>query len=231
MNDNKLPVLLGFNGGFVDTAGFLALQGLFTAHVTGNFVTLGATLVSGTSGAIAKLAALPVFCIAIVLATVCANRLSARGVNAVRVMLLAQAVLLTSGAALAVSVGPFPDSDALPALATGMTLVVAMAVQNALHRLHLSDAPPTTLMTGTVTQIMISLGERIGSRAPGKPGKPGDAARLRRMAVSVAAFAAGCGAAAGLYLAAGLWCLFLPPLVVMIGWAGARSAAPDATAH
>ncbi|MBN3820570.1 DUF1275 domain-containing protein, partial [Paraburkholderia sp. Se-20369] len=93
MNDTRLPVLLSFNGGFVDTAGFLALQGLFTAHVTGNFVTLGATLVSGTSGAIAKLAALPVFCIAIVLATVCANRLSARGVNALRVMLLAQAAL------------------------------------------------------------------------------------------------------------------------------------------
>ncbi|MXN75255.1 DUF1275 domain-containing protein [Burkholderia sp. 4701] len=228
MNDTRLPVLLSFNGGFVDTAGFLALQGLFTAHVTGNFVTLGATLVSGTSGAIAKLAALPVFCVAIVLATVCANRLSARGVDALRVMLLAQAALLTAGAALAVGVGPFPDSDALPALATGMTLVVAMAVQNALHRLHLSDAPPTTLMTGTVTQFMISLGERIGSNAPRKPG---DDARLRKMGVSVAAFAAGCGTAAGLYLAAGLWCLFLPPLLVMVGRACsvAPGSAPDST--
>ena len=27
-----LPTLLSFNGGFVDTAGYLALQGLFTAH-------------------------------------------------------------------------------------------------------------------------------------------------------------------------------------------------------
>jgi hypothetical protein len=48
-----LPLLLSLNAGFVDTAGFLALQGLFTAHVTGNFVTLGASLVLGTSGAIA----------------------------------------------------------------------------------------------------------------------------------------------------------------------------------
>jgi uncharacterized membrane protein YoaK (UPF0700 family) len=39
-----LATLLGFNGGFVDTAGFLGLQGLFTAHVTGDFVTLAAAV-------------------------------------------------------------------------------------------------------------------------------------------------------------------------------------------
>jgi uncharacterized membrane protein YoaK (UPF0700 family) len=55
-----------FNAGFVDTAGFLGLQGLFTAHVTGNFVTLGAALVFGTQGIIAKLIALPEFLIVIV---------------------------------------------------------------------------------------------------------------------------------------------------------------------
>ena len=61
----SLSALLSFNGGYVDTAGFLALQGLFTAHVTGNFVTLGATLVTGAHGVLPKLLALPVFCAAI----------------------------------------------------------------------------------------------------------------------------------------------------------------------
>jgi uncharacterized membrane protein YoaK (UPF0700 family) len=42
------------------------LQGLFTAHVTGNFVTIGAALVFGTSGVVAKLLALPVFCMVII---------------------------------------------------------------------------------------------------------------------------------------------------------------------
>jgi uncharacterized membrane protein YoaK (UPF0700 family) len=42
----SLPLLLSLNAGYVDTAGFLALQGLSTAHVTGKFVTLGVALTS-----------------------------------------------------------------------------------------------------------------------------------------------------------------------------------------
>ena len=45
----RLSKLLSFNAGYVDTASFLALHGLFSAHVTGNFVTLGAALVSELS--------------------------------------------------------------------------------------------------------------------------------------------------------------------------------------
>ena len=44
--------------GYVDTLSFVALFGLFTAHVTGNFVTLAAALLYGTHGAIGKVLAL-----------------------------------------------------------------------------------------------------------------------------------------------------------------------------
>jgi uncharacterized membrane protein YoaK (UPF0700 family) len=76
----KWPValLLSVLGGYVDTAGFLALQALFTAHVTGNFVTLAAALVTGTSGVVAKLLALPVFCVVVAIARVVGNLLGAR---------------------------------------------------------------------------------------------------------------------------------------------------------
>src|SRR3984957_13398106 len=106
-----LPLLLSLNAGFVDTAGFLALQGLFTAHVTGNFVTLGASLALGTSGAVAKLLALPVFCVVVIAVRLLSSLLS-RQVRAVfEVMLGLKMILLIVGAALAVRFGPFHDGD------------------------------------------------------------------------------------------------------------------------
>src|ERR1700735_753212 len=92
-----VPGLLSFNGGFVDTAGFLALQGLFTAHVTGNFVTLAAALVTGTSGAVAKLLSLPVFCVVVAIARVVGNVLGSRPTLRFRAMMGAQLVLLIAG--------------------------------------------------------------------------------------------------------------------------------------
>src|SRR5215813_3836826 len=89
-----LPLLLSLNAGLVDTAGFLALQGLFTAHVTGNFVTLGASLVLGTSGAIAKLLALPVFSVVVIASRLLSSALVRRSRPALKIILAVKLVLL-----------------------------------------------------------------------------------------------------------------------------------------
>ncbi|RDJ98080.1 YoaK family protein [Paraburkholderia lacunae] len=210
----NLPALLSFNGGYVDTAGFLALHGLFTAHVTGNFVTLGATFVFGTTGAVAKLLALPVFCLMVMLAGAMSYRLQQVGAPVLRVMLGVQVLLLVLGAALAVRLDPLADGDDWTAVVTGLTLVAAMSIQNALHRLHLPDAPPSTLMTGTVTQIMLQLADRFRRVQPAAAGGPSP---LARMAASVASFAVGCGAAAGMYYLAGNWSFAVPPVLIAVG--------------
>src|ERR1700693_1902289 len=101
--------LLSLNGGFVDTAGFLGLQGLFTAHVTGNFVTLAATLISGTHGVIAKLLALPEFIVVIAVARLVSAAMTARGLPALRWLLIAKVIFLLGFFVLAVTLGPFPD--------------------------------------------------------------------------------------------------------------------------
>ena len=100
-----LPLLLSLNAGFVDTAGFLALQGLFTAHVTGNFVTLGASLVLGTSGAVAKLLALPVFCVVVILTRLLSSALLRINRPALKIVLGLKIILLVAGAVLAIRLG------------------------------------------------------------------------------------------------------------------------------
>lgn len=205
-----VPLLLSGLGGYVDTAGYLALQGLFTAHVTGNFVTLAATLVSGTSGVVAKLLALPVFCVVVAMARVLGNLLGARQTLRFRTMMGLQLVLLIAGGFLAVRFGPFPDGDARPAIMTGMVLVCAMAVQNALHRAHFANFPPSTLMTGNTTQAVLDL---IDMMWPGTD-RIAIGIRLRRLVMSVAAFAAGCAVAALLFWLTGMWCFVMPPCFV-----------------
>src|SRR5882672_5588341 len=97
-----LPILLSVNGGYVDAAGYLALHGLFTTHVTGNFVTLGASLVLGTSGAVAKLLALPVFCLVVILTRLLSSALLRRNRPALRIILGLKVAVLVAGVALAI---------------------------------------------------------------------------------------------------------------------------------
>jgi uncharacterized membrane protein YoaK (UPF0700 family) len=209
-NQSLVPLVLSVTAGYVDTAGFLALQGLFTAHVTGNFVTFGASLVLGTSGAVAKLLALPVFSVVVMLMRVLATMLSSRYRRVFEILLGLQVLMLVVGAVLALRFGPFHDGDSSEAVLTGMILVAAMAIQNAVHRLYLGSAPPSTLMTGTTTQIMIDLADMISMRSAADSLVK---ARVTKMSINVIVFAAGCGAAALLYARFGVWCFVVPPLL------------------
>lgn len=208
-----VPLLLSINGGYVDTAGFIALQGLFTAHVTGNFVTAAAALVFGTSGVEAKLLALPVFCIVIALARVLGRAMADCPAARVRTLVGMQFLLLLAGCILAVRLGPFPNGDAPQAIITGMVLVCAMAIQNAVHRVHLASFPPTTLMTGNTTQLVLDAVDLLLIRSD-QAERATVRHRLLRMAQSIVCFAAGCAAAALLFWASGMWCFAAPPLLV-----------------
>lgn len=207
----SLPAVQSLTAGYADTSGFLALKGLFTSHVTGNFVTLGSALVFGSSGALAKTLALPTFCLAIIAIRLVALRLRAAGRPVLRSVLTVQLVLLTFAAALAAWAGPFDDPDRGAALALGMVMVAAMALQNAAHRVHLSHAPPSTVMTGSTTQIMLDLGDMIHGLPPEKAAtiRP----RLKAMTASVLLFAAGCGLAALLFAEINKWCFCVLPVL------------------
>ena len=211
----NVPAFLSLNAGYVDTAGFLALQGLFTAHVTGNFVTLGAALVLGTSGILAKLLALPVFCVVILVTRLLAPALPRLGLPVLRTMLRLKLILLVAAAAMAIRIGPVRDAGEPAAVVTGMLLVAAMAIQNAISRIHLGTAPPTTLMTGTTTQMMIDIADLLRGSLPDDQ-RAAAKARLARMGANVGAFAFGCAAGALLYSRFKMGCFVVPPLLAVV---------------
>ena len=80
-----------------------------------------------------------------------------------------------------------------------------MALQNAVQRVHLSNLPPTTLMTGSTTQATIDAVDLI-TGAEGAE-RAAIRARFHRLSLTILYFAAGCASAALLYAWAGFWCL------------------------
>lgn len=192
-----IPAVLSITGGYVDAAGFLALHGLFTSHVTGNFVTLGASFEQGASDTTAKVLALPLFCAVVFATRLLRFQFEKTGLPILGIWLTLQFVLMSIAGVLAVRYGPFPDADTIPAIAVGLILVVAMAIQNAFHRIHLASFPPTTIMTGTTTQAMLDLADLVH----GVPEDSREAvkARVTSLLNGIVAFAFGCALAALAY--------------------------------
>jgi uncharacterized membrane protein YoaK (UPF0700 family) len=211
-----IAALLSFNGGFADTASFLGLSGLFVSHVTGNFVTLGAALVLGSHGIVNKILALPEFILVIALARLVGAGLRARKRPVLRILLGVEVMLLAVFFALAVSLGPFANADSPAALLTAFAGIAAMALQNAVQRVHLSNLPPTTIMTGTTTQATLDAVDLLSGVDP----EQAAAVRTRfgRLSLSILYFAAGCAASALLFWLVGFWCL---AVAVAVGAAAA----------
>ena len=213
----SVPDLLTYNGGYTDTAGFLALQGLFTAHVTGNFVTLGASLVNNNPGALAKLLALPVFCAVVAAVRFFSNCASSSNELVFNRLVAVKIGLFLVAPTVAMVAGPFGDAGSTAAFVTGMALVAGMAIQNAVHRIFFAKAPPTTLMTGSTTQIMMDLADLLrGNLSPEAHSQArGRCVTLLR---SVGCFALGCACAALVYAAADRIVLIMPPIISAVAF-------------
>jgi uncharacterized membrane protein YoaK (UPF0700 family) len=196
--------------GYVDTLGFVALFGLFTAHVTGNFILIGSGLAGAGHGLLIKWLAFPAFVAGIVIARVLDNRLLTlgHGVRACSLYAL-QAVLLAGFMVTGVLAAPITDSDAPMTIACGLLGAAAMGVQNAHGRLTARSVVANTVMTGNVTQAVIDAFDLLFSSIDHKT-RQAARTRLLRTLPPVAGFAIGAGAGAAGFLLASFWALLLP---------------------
>jgi uncharacterized membrane protein YoaK (UPF0700 family) len=207
---------MGFLAGYVDTLGFTALLGLFTAHVTGNFVLIAVSLADPTqTPSLLKLLAFPAFILGVAVARLLVADCERRAAPAVKPVYLLQLVLVIGFMAcgmLAEPVGkPAMRSVSALAMAAGLLGAAAMGAHSAASKLLLTGLAPTSMMTGNVTQLVIDTVDRLRGAA--------DAATRARCAKffwPVLAFALGCGAAAFAYLAVGFAALAVPVVILCV---------------
>jgi uncharacterized membrane protein YoaK (UPF0700 family) len=209
-NDLVISALMAGTAGFVDTCGFVALFGLFTSHVTGNFVLIGATLASPRPGILAKLLAFPEFILVVAATQLVLHHRKRSGRDPVRLVLFGEAVALTLFLGLGAWAMPVHDADSAVVLLIGLFGVGAMAIQNVASRTVFASHAPTTVMTGNVTQTVMDAVELVMS-ADAAPAK----ARLRKMLPPVCGFAIGAIAGGLGFVHLGFWCLIAPLLAIL----------------
>jgi uncharacterized membrane protein YoaK (UPF0700 family) len=203
-----LPFVLSVIAGATDIIGFLGLNGLFTAHITGNIVVLAAHIVAGDPTIFSHILSVPVFMLVLFLTRLLAGALERAGRDTLGPLLLLQLLALAVFLGLCITAGPWINPNTANAVCGGMLGVGAMAVQHVLVQISLRNTPSTAVMTTNVTHFMLDLGGvLVGSDSA-------EVAKARSRAVHtlpvIVGFATGCGLGAAYEAAAGLWSLTLP---------------------
>jgi uncharacterized membrane protein YoaK (UPF0700 family) len=195
----------------VDVIGFVTLK-LFTAHITGNLVVIAALVVRGGPPNIAQILALPVFMVGVAAVWLMAKVSRRRGPALARPLLTLQFLLLVGLLIYSVIYDPATNPRGISASIAAMIAVSAMACQFALLRLVLPVAPSTAVMTGNLTNTVLSL---LDTLSTSEPLTQGAKERLRKTVQLLVGFCAGCIAGAAAVSSLGNWAWVLP--VVLAG--------------
>ena len=201
--------------GIADSAGFILLDGLFIAHVTGNFVLIGAAIARGTTGIVSKILTLPAFFLGVIAARLGGQKLKLHSeAGQLGVLLAAEAVMLLLVLTAGYLLAPESGLDAITISTLGCIGAFAMGIQNAVGRLHLAQLPASTVMTVNASQFAIDAVD-VGLGRLTIDAREKARQRLRNIGIMMAAFA--CGALAGALGAMHLgFLVLLIPCVVLL---------------
>ena len=203
----RLPPLLSVIAGMVDLTGFFTLGHIFTAHVTGNLVVASAAAVHGGPLNLAQALAIPVFMLAVAVVWLIAQASRRRGPSLARLLLLVQFLLLAAVLLFSVTTRISTDPSGLTAGIAVMIAVSAMACQYALLRLAIPGAISTAVMTGNLTNTVLSLMDLLSKH---RALLPVDADRLKRSLHLLFGFLLGCVVSACAVFMLGDWAWSLP---------------------
>ncbi len=204
----RLPPLLSVIAGMVDLTGFFTLGSIFTAHVTGNLVLAAAAAVRGGPWNLAQALAIPVFMLAVAAAWLIARASGLCGVALTRLLLVIQLLLLLAVLVFSVTTAPSENPHGLMAGIAVMIAVCAMAFQYALLRLALPKVVSTAVMTGNLTNAVLSLMDILSS-----PSMPIDRGPFKSSLRLLIGFLVGCIVAAAAVSMLGDWAWSIPTVL------------------
>jgi uncharacterized membrane protein YoaK (UPF0700 family) len=188
-----MKLWLGFTlaliGGFVDTTTFMGASGVFSAHVTGNFVLFAVALARGA----ADIDYLKLFLflpfVAGIAVVAFASRLQKIGTRLEALMYLVIAILLLTSGIYFINVTELPSElFSLPYFFV-LLPVFAMGIHNSLDKIARPTEPMTTVMTGNVTQMMLFL---TGYRTENMTNHEAQVTKAKSIFRVIAGFATGC---------------------------------------
>jgi uncharacterized membrane protein YoaK (UPF0700 family) len=205
--------LLSVIAGMVDLTGFFMLGNIFTAHITGNLVVASAVAVRGGPLNPAQLLAIPVFIVALALVWLIARFSNRTGPSLVRLLLIVQFLLLASVLAFSVAAKPSSNPHGIPACLAALMAVSAMACQYGLLRLAIPGAISTAVMTGNLTNTVLSIMDTLSH---GHPLMNADGGRLTRSLYLLFGFLLGCVVAAMALSTMGEWAWSLPTALAAV---------------
>src|SRR5215472_5785916 len=217
-----LPTLLSVIAGMVDLIGFLSL-GIFTAHVTGNIVLVGALIVRHNRVNPAQILAIPVFMLAVAITWLIAKASGKRGIGLMRPLLLIQFLLMICLLIFSAAAKPSADPHGLMATIAAMIAVSTMGCQYALLRLTLPVAPSTAVMTGNLTNAVLGLMDMTSQT---RPLIESDSRRLPGAVHLLVGFFAGCVLATAAVIYLGDWSWSVPAVLAAVAVAFCQSEQP-----
>lgn len=201
--EGRVAILLSVIAGLVDVTGFMTLGNIFAAHITGNVVMAAAAMFREIRPAQAL--AIPVFMLAVAATWMIAKRSGRKGKPLAWLLLTIQFLLLAAVWVFCIAIEPSSEPHGFLGSIAALLAISAMACQHAVLRLSFPGSPSTAVMTGNITNMVLSAFETRAASGPIIEGST----RLSYSIYALLAFVAGClaGAIASHILGDGAWAI------------------------